>query len=104
MINLLDNAAEAAFEFIRLHVAWDHDVLRLEIRDDGLGLPPEVAAQVGTPFFTTKESKGMGLGLYLARMVLGRFGGTVSLENHPQGGAVTRVHLPLEKLRLGEKP
>ena len=100
LINLLDNAADAAHEYIRLHAAWDHDALRLEIRDDGPGLPPEIAAQVGTPFFTTKESKGMGLGLYLARMVLGRFGGTVTLESHPQGGAVTLVHLPLEKLRL----
>ncbi len=102
LVNLLDNAADASPEHIQLHGEWDRTELRLEIRDNGSGLTPEIAQQAGTPFFTTKEERGMGLGLYLARVILGRFGGTVTLENHPQGGAVTRIHLPLSGLILGD--
>jgi len=98
LVNLLDNAADASPERIRLTSAWDQQLFELEIRDDGPGLTPEIAEQAGTPFFTTKKERGMGLGLYLARVILGRFGGTVTLENHPQGGAVTLIRLPLASL------
>lgn len=100
LVNLIDNAAEAAHVRIVLQAEWDARELRLDILDDGPGLTPETARHAGTPFFTTKPDKGMGLGLYLARVVLGRFGGTVMLENHPQGGAVTHVRLPLSGLEL----
>lgn len=99
LVNLIDNAADASNEAINVSGAWNQHELDLEIRDDGPGLAPEIADQIGTPFFTTKLEHGMGLGLYLARVVLGRFGGTVSLENHPQGGAVTQVRLPLPDLK-----
>ncbi len=100
LVNLIDNAADASRTSVTLKGVWDGTDFRLEIRDDGPGLTPEVAQQAGTPFFTTKRERGMGLGLYLARTVLGRLGGTVVLENHPQGGAVTRVHLLLSALKL----
>lgn len=102
LVNLLDNAADASAESIRVQGEWSQGEFGLEIRDDGPGVAPEIARQVGTPFFTTKQDRGMGLGLYLARVILGRFGGTVTLENHPQGGAVTRIRLPLSGLILKE--
>lgn len=98
LVNLLDNAADASPHHISLSGGWTRAELSLTIRDHGPGLSPEVANNIGTPFFTTKEDNGMGLGLYLARIIFERFGGTVELANHPQGGAVTKVHLPLKAL------
>jgi two-component system sensor histidine kinase RegB len=100
LTNLLDNAADAAATRLIVSGHWDAAELRLDIIDDGTGLAPEVAPQVGTPFFTTKQEYGMGLGLYLARTILGRFGGSITLENHAGGGAITRVRLPLSSLVL----
>ena len=102
LINLLDNAADASPQHVELHGGWDASELRLDIRDFGSGLAPDVAARVGTPFFTTKAEAGMGIGLYLARTILGRHGGSVALEHHPQGGTLTRIRLPLARITVGD--
>jgi two-component system, sensor histidine kinase RegB len=100
--NLLDNAADASPEGIEVSCEWDNSELRLDIRDHGPGLAPDVAEKAGTPFFTTKQAQGMGLGLYLARMIFERFGGSVRLGSHPQGGTLTQVRLPLNILLIKE--
>jgi two-component system sensor histidine kinase RegB len=95
LVNLLDNAADASPERIELQGGWNAGELRLDIRDFGSGLAPEIVAQVGQPFFTTKQEKGLGIGLYLARTIFGRFGGRVELESLTEGGTMTRIRLPL---------
>jgi two-component system sensor histidine kinase RegB len=95
LVNLLDNAADASPERIELLGDWNAGELRLDIRDFGSGLSPEVASQIGQPFFTTKQEKGMGIGLYLARTIFSRFGGRVELESLAEGGTLTRIRLPL---------
>jgi two-component system sensor histidine kinase RegB len=102
LTNLIDNSADASPDRIEIHGTWKNNLLILHIRDFGSGLSPLIAGQVGTPFFSTKKSpdKGMGLGLYLARMILARFDGSVTLNNHPAGGTDTCIRLPLDKLML----
>jgi len=100
LVNLLDNAADASPEHIEMHGGWDAAELRIDIRDFGRGLTPDIAARAGMPFFTTKQEKGMGIGLYLARTILGRHGGNVNLESHAQGGTLTRIRLPLTGLAV----
>jgi two-component system sensor histidine kinase RegB len=102
LVNLLDNAADASPERIELLGDWNAGELRLDIRDFGSGLSPEVASQIGQPFFTTKQEKGMGIGLYLARTIFSRFGGRVELENLAEGGTLTRIRLPLAGLVVKE--
>jgi two-component system sensor histidine kinase RegB len=102
LVNLLDNAADASPDRIDIDARWNQTELSLSIRDYGSGLSPETAAQAGTPFFTTKKEHGMGIGLYLTRMILSRFDGTVILKNHPQGGTLTEVSLPLGNLKVGQ--
>lgn len=99
LVNLLDNAADASPDAIAVEARWTATELLIDIRDHGPGLSADVAEQVGTPFFTTKEDRGMGLGLYLARLIFERMGGSVQLENHPQGGSVARVRLQLKGLK-----
>lgn len=72
------------------------DTLRLAITDRGPGMPPDVLERAGEPFFTTKApGAGMGLGLFLARSVVERLGGSLRLESLPSGGATVTIVLPL---------
>ena len=68
--------------------------VEVEVLDHGPGMPPEVLARVGEPFFTTKApGKGMGLGLFLARSLVERVGGELRISS--SAGAGTRVVLRL---------
>jgi two-component system sensor histidine kinase RegB len=94
--NALD-ATEAAAEQpsdVRISVHRELQRLRFEIRDSGPGMPPEVLARAGEPFFTTKEpGRGMGLGLFLCRSVVERLGGTMELRSSPGEGATAVIRL-----------
>ena len=58
-------------------------------------MPPEVLQRVGEPFFTTKEpGRGLGLGLFLARVFAERFGGALSL--HSKDGTTASIELPTQ--------
>lgn len=100
--NLLDNAADASAERILLNAEWDYQLLQLQIRDFGSGISDETKARLGQPFFTSKEEKGMGLGVYLTQLTLSRFSGELTLSNHPDGGVLTSVKLPLKSLRIDQ--
>ena len=69
--------------------------------DAGPGVPADVAAQLFTPFFTTK-GEGMGLGLSLCRTVIEQHGGVIDFENLLPRGTAFRFTLPLAPLRSAE--
>jgi len=98
--NLLDNAADVSPEQILFNADWNDNLLQLQIRDFGNGITDEVKKQLGKPFFTSKNEKGMGLGVYLTQITLTRFGGELSISNHPEGGVLTLIKLPLKNLRI----
>lgn len=100
--NLLDNAADASPEQIAFTANWDESRLIIQIRDFGDGLTDEVRQQLGKPFFTSKADQGMGLGIYLSQVILARFDGELNLSNHPDGGVLAVVRLPLKKLCIPE--
>ena len=67
------------------------------VTDHGCGMSPDVLRRAGEPFFTTKEpGSGMGLGLFLARRVIERLGGTLTFDSAPGTGTSARVRIPLE--------
>ncbi|HEY8503807.1 MAG TPA: ATP-binding protein [Gemmataceae bacterium] len=68
--------------------------LVLSVRDEGPGLPGDLGDQIFEPFVSTKES-GMGLGLSICRRIVEAHGGRVTAADHPGGGAVFTVTLPL---------
>jgi two-component system, sensor histidine kinase RegB len=71
-------------------------VLRLEVRDEGPGISPEVLSRVGEPFFTTRQpGAGMGLGVFLARSLSEQLGGSFSLTSEPGRGTRAVVQVPL---------
>ncbi|MDP1657981.1 MAG: ATP-binding protein [Methylotenera sp.] len=100
--NMLDNAADASPERILLDVEWNEKSLQIKIRDFGTGLTEVVKKQLGKPFFTLKENQGMGLGVFLTKATLARFGGELTLRNHSDGGVLTLINLPLKNLRVSK--
>ncbi|MCM2971325.1 ATP-binding protein [Larsenimonas suaedae] len=93
LLNLLNNAADANPQNIDITLDWDEQQVIVDIRDHGAGVPMDIADQLGQTFVSTK-SKGMGIGLFLTHATINRFGGSVSLYNHEEGGTLTEVTLP----------
>jgi two-component system NtrC family sensor kinase len=66
------------------------------VRDTGPGISSDVQAQIFEPFFSTKDDQHRtGLGLAVARGIVDRHGGTITVESKPGAGAEFRVQLPL---------
>ncbi len=99
----VDNLVRNALRFnpqgqpIEISAQREQDTIVLSVRDHGPGAAPEHLAQLGEPFFRApgQEAAGHGLGLAIARKAAERHGGNLVLENHPQGGFVARLELPL---------
>jgi PAS domain S-box-containing protein len=69
----------------------------VEIRDTGPGIPSGAMTHLFEPFYTTKEvGKGTGLGLAITYGIIQEHGGQIAASNHPEGGAVFTVRLPVE--------
>lgn len=97
--SLIKNALQASTTPVEIEAHLDAGKAHwhIEIRDHGIGMAPEVLARAEDPFFTTKQpGAGMGLGLFLTRAVIERFGGQLELVSVEGDGTTARVFLPLE--------
>ncbi len=81
---------------VSTQVTEDRRSVRLEVRDTGPGICPEVLPRLFEPFFTTKDvGRGTGLGLAVTYGVVKDHRGILSAGNHPEGGAVFTIELPV---------
>jgi len=97
--SLVTNAQDASPAGATVVVsARQHDsTLSITIRDRGPGIPADVLARIGEPFFTTKApGRGMGLGLFLARAVIEGVGGTLEITSTAGQGTEVSVRLPTD--------
>ncbi|MEO8698897.1 MAG: ATP-binding protein [Kofleriaceae bacterium] len=97
--SLVTNAQDASPPNTTVVVAVrrQKQTLSIAIRDRGPGMPQEVMARIGEPFFTTKApGRGMGLGLFLARAVIEGVGGSLQIDSREGGGTEVRVTLPTD--------
>src|SRR2546428_158407 len=97
-MNVLANACDAIPERGNLWLTTraEGDRVRVTIRDDGVGMAPEVVGRIFDPFFTTKEvGGGTGLGLAISQGVVAAHGGRIEVESAPGRGATFRIILPL---------
>jgi len=103
VLNIVSNAIDAAAEggaHVAIRVTADGARVRIQVDDDGCGIPESVRDRVFEPFATTKQhGKGTGLGLAITRQIVDDHGGTVSLSTAPTGaGTRAEIVLPLDAI------
>jgi two-component system sensor histidine kinase HupT/HoxJ len=100
LMNLVQNACDATVDVaqprLEIRARQAGDTVEISLRDNGPGIDPSSLAHVFEPFFTTKDiGKGTGLGLAISYGIVERHGGTLTVANHPDGGALFTLTLPL---------
>jgi two-component system sensor histidine kinase RegB len=97
--SLVKNAFDATSgaEAVAVDVARHDDAVRLVVQDEGRGMTADMLRRAGEPFYTTKEpGRGLGLGLFLARLFAERCGGTLTLQS--DRGTTAILELPARRL------
>lgn len=93
---LMANAVEAMPRGGQLRVGGEVEPrarrVKVSVTDTGVGIPPEKLEKVFAPFYTTKP-QGMGVGLSLARRILRRFGGDITICSQQNRGTTVNLHL-----------
>ena len=99
LVNLVTNALDALPAGrpgrVALGVEVVGDRLVFSVSDDGIGIAPELRPRLFAGMFSTKGSKGTGLGLLSVQKAAREHRGTVEFESEPGQGAVFRIDLPL---------
>jgi two-component system phosphate regulon sensor histidine kinase PhoR len=102
LMNLISNAIKytPSGGAIAIRMGQDGRNLRWSIRDSGIGIPHASTARLFEKFYRadnvhTVDTEGTGLGLYLVRLIVERFGGTVACESEEGRGATFTMTLPL---------
>jgi two-component system nitrogen regulation sensor histidine kinase NtrY len=98
VVNLLENARTAGAHVVDVTVGPG----RLEVMDDGEGIPPELLPRIFEPRFSTTTS-GSGLGLAIVRRLVEGWGGRIDVESEVGRGTRIVVHLPGGETR-GDSP
>ena len=99
LINVVANGAQAVAARgvphgrVSIVARTDADMLELQVRDDGVGMTPEVLNRVGTPFFTTRP-EGTGLGLAQCQRLVGTVGGRFRIDSECGIGTTVTITLP----------
>ena len=99
VINLVTNAvlATESGDTIRIDLspAEDGPFADLIVSDEGSGMPPQVLARLGEPFFTTRPGRGSGLGVGICMRIVAEHGGELTYESSEGQGTRARVRLPV---------
>lgn len=101
LASLLKNAFDASGPADQVLVRFVHDGahLRIEVQDRGAGMSDETRRRAGEPFFSTKEpGRGLGLGVFLARTIAERAGGSLSFEDGTGTTAVLQIPMPVVEM------
>jgi len=95
--NLINNAAEAGGGEVAVSATLTQGILQLDIINREGCLSPQQLQRAGLAPLHSDKPAGMGLGVMLSHATLARLGGTLSLDNRPQGGVHACVSLPLQQ-------
>jgi signal transduction histidine kinase len=101
LLNLLDNAIKFTKEggHVVLHVSREANRARIDVRDTGIGMPPEVTEHVFERFFQadparSSDTDGAGVGLSLVKWIVDRHEGTIAVKSRVGEGSTFTVLLP----------
>lgn len=101
ILNLISNAIDASERggnvTITTRDAPDGQGVRLQVADQGKGIPAEIRSRIFDPFFTTKPiGQGTGLGLSISYGIVQEHAGTIEVESQPGQGTTFTVWLPIQ--------
>ncbi|MHB8167594.1 MAG: ATP-binding protein [Sulfuricella sp.] len=99
LTNLIDNAVKYG-GYARVTASRDNHKVIVQVRDGGPGIPENMLEAVFDPFFRLEVSRsrdtgGTGIGITIARNIAEKHGGTLYLLNHPDGGLMATLELPI---------
>ncbi len=102
--NVLKNAVEATSEGGSIRIfsvptqEADRDGVLVHVADNGVGIPDQMKSKLFTPFATTKEESGSGLGLWVSRAIVEKHDGTIRVSSAESGylGTTVSIFLPLK--------
>jgi len=100
LVNILENGIEASRDmngrscFVEFRVRPDASGVFFEIEDNGAGMSAETLSRLFTVFFSTKGSRGTGLGLFIAKKAVDQHGGRIGAVSEPGQGSVFRIWIP----------
>ena len=112
MTSFVENAVDFAKSEVLVSVRFDERSIGVEVRDDGPGFSPDVLAQLGQPYITSRPNAegsrsghiGMGLGFFIAKTLLERTGAVVQHFNGRRGGAVIAARWEREAIEAPPVP
>ena len=105
ILNLVINARDALHHHgticIRTHAAerdlptgGQRDFVQVQVRDNGIGMPPSVVARIFDPYFTTKGDSGTGLGVPQVQALMTKIGGAIEVASEPGTGTTFDLFFP----------
>jgi anti-sigma regulatory factor (Ser/Thr protein kinase) len=104
ILDLVENAIAAKAKKVEISIQEEprEDRLVIEIEDDGIGMDYEVSQRATDPFFTTRSSRRVGLGLSLMAQAAQEAGGSLRIESEPEKG--TKVVAKFQYHHIDRKP
>ncbi|HWR04200.1 MAG TPA: response regulator [Humidesulfovibrio sp.] len=104
LVNILENAVDACLEdktkaahSVCFRARPDASGVFFEIEDNGCGMQPDTLARLFSVFFSTKGSRGTGLGLFIAKKAVDQHGGRIGAVSEPGQGSTFRIWVPREQ-------
>jgi len=95
MMNAIDAMPQGGNLWLNTKLNQAEGAVRIVVRDDGSGIPPEILPRLFEPFLTTKETgRGVGLGLAISRSILERHDGSIEVQSEVGRGTTFTVTLP----------
>jgi signal transduction histidine kinase len=93
ILDIAENSITASAKRIEIRIDEDQakDLLTIEIKDDGKGMDEQTLKKVLDPFFTTRTTRRVGLGLSLLAQAARESDGKIELDSRPGGGTTIRA-------------
>ena len=81
ILDIVQNSLTAGAANVEIALEETAETLRITVADDGCGMTPEVARSVTDPFYTTRKTRGVGLGIPFFKLAAEQTGGTLDLKS-----------------------
>jgi signal transduction histidine kinase len=97
-VNIINNAQDAMPKggMLSIRTEKNNGLVRFEIQDTGVGVPPEIKDRMFDAFVTAGKTKGTGLGLAITKRIIDQHGGSIFVESNPGKGTMFRIEIPVQ--------